>query len=112
MAKSKQVKQTEALARKRANYNHQVEEVKKYRFPDADLKKKMLLSYGSVTDNELVKNAERRFQKYLEEAKLNEEGRPLLFSTEWSQLNKQSVGRLNRPNATSLHEYLVQDISK
>lgn len=114
MAKSKQVKQAEALARKRTNYNWHLKEVTEHRY-----------ACNWDTTNPALRDAEARFKKYLDEAQLDEAGNPVFiyeldkrpaFSTAGTQRislqNKQFVGRLNRPNARSILEYLDTGISK
>lgn len=124
MAKSKQVKQAEALARKRSNYNCHLGEIMKYR-AGGSLERHLVMAYGSAKDNPQTQAAEARFQKYLDEAQLDEAGNPLFIykvdkSSSFNRAgvqqdspqNKQFVGRLNRPNTTSIHEYLDTGISK
>lgn len=97
MAKSKEQKQAEALARKRANYNLQLETMMKHR-PGGKYYDIRLLEGGMERARRGEEQANATFGKYLKEAQLDAHGNPKVYN----KPSKTTVGY----NGQGLREYL------
>lgn len=79
MAKSKAVKQAEALERKRKLYPQKLDLSARSRF-GGDLYDKVLVARGKDAADENNKHAQLLFSKYLKEAQLNADGTEAIYS--------------------------------
>lgn len=86
MAKSKAVKQAEALERKRKLYPQKLDLSARSRF-GGDLYDKVLVARGKDAADENNKHAQLLFSKYLKEAQLDSHGNPVIYA-------KGSLGKI------------------
>lgn len=102
MAKSKAVKQAEALERKRKLYPQKLDLSARSRF-GGDLYDKVLVARGKDAADENNKHAQLLFSKYLKEAQLDSHGNPVIYA-------KGSLGKEIHYGRQHIYEHGVDSV--